>query len=83
MRSGLERLGEWDVQTHIELGPVPKLTKLPTDPGIYSLYNSAGQVLYLGQAINLRAEVRQTLNRDVNFPVRRGPRLSEKAHPKY
>jgi hypothetical protein len=40
-------------------------------------------VLYVGQALNLRAEIGQTLGRETNFPVRLGPRLTKKAHRTY
>ena len=74
----------WPVETILEVQPIPKpLTVLPTRPGIYALYSSSGEVLYIGQAKNLQAEVAQTLNRKVNFAVRRGPRISEKAHPQF
>jgi excinuclease UvrABC nuclease subunit len=56
---------------------------MPKHGGIYALYDSAGGLLYVGQATNLRVEVRQTLNRAVNFPVRMGPNLSKKRHPKF
>lgn len=74
----------WPLRQIIEVEPIPDpLTKLPTEPGIYALYSSAGDVLYLGQAKNLRAEVSQTLHRKVNFVVRRGPQITKKAYPKY
>jgi hypothetical protein len=79
--------GSWAVKTVQrvqEVEPIPTpLGKLPTDPGIYALYSSSGDVLYVGQATNLRAEVYQTLNRRVNFVVRRGPTITKKAYPKY
>lgn len=84
LRAGLYRLGEWQVTVVQEVRPIPTpLSSLPSSPGIYALYDSSGSVLYAGQATNLRAEIRQTLNRSTNFPVRLGPQLSKKAHPKY
>ncbi|MBE3087968.1 MAG: hypothetical protein IMZ71_02470 [Chloroflexi bacterium] len=84
-RSAIANLRDsWPVEKVLEVEPIPKpLTKLTTQPGVYALYGSAGDVLYVGQATNLRAEVFQTLNRKVNFTLRRGPRISTKAHPKY
>ncbi len=80
----MRHVGEWQVTVVQEVKPVPKpLTVLPTTPGIYAIYDSSASLIYLGQALNLRAEVNQTLNRKTNFPVRRGPKLSEKARPKY
>lgn len=84
LRSGLYRLGEWHVNVVQELEPIPKrLSSLPTTPGIYSLYDSSGSILYVGQATNLRTEIRQSLARQAHFPVRLGPQLSKKARPKY
>jgi len=84
-RSAITHLRDsWPVETVLEVQPIPKpLTGLTTRPGVYALYGSAGDVLYVGQATNLRTEVAQTLNRQVNFTLRRGPNISKKAHPKY
>lgn len=74
----------WPVETILEAVPIPEpLTKLPTSPGVYALYGSSGDVLYVGQATNLRAELTQTLNRKVNFTLRRGSDISKKATPKF
>ena len=74
----------WPVETVLEAQLIPTpLTKLTTKPGVYAFYGSSGDVLYVGQAKNLRAEVTQTLNRKVNFTLRRGPRISKKAHPRF
>lgn len=84
IRSAVAHLSEWKVTPRIEVQPTPEnLVDLPEDGGIYALYDSAGGLLYVGQATDLRAEVRQTLNRKVNFPVRTGPNLSKKSHPKF
>ncbi len=84
LKSAIHHIGEWQVTVIQEVAPVPKpLTHLPAKPGIYALYDSSGSLIYLGQATSLRSEVAQTLNRAVNFPVRRGPKLSRKATPKY
>jgi transcriptional regulator with XRE-family HTH domain len=85
LKSALTHLRDhWPVKAILEAEPIPKpLTKLPKAPGIYALYSSSGDVLYVGQAKNLRTEVNQTLNRKVNFAVRRGPQITKKARPKY
>jgi hypothetical protein len=76
--SSLEHLFEWDVDPFLEIRPIPEpLSKLPTDPGLYILYDSAGNVLYIGKATNLRAEVRQTLRRQIPEPVRFGPKMKK------
>jgi excinuclease UvrABC nuclease subunit len=66
-----------------EVEPISHAKSLPTIPGIYPLYDSSGSVICVGQATNLKQEVVQALNRKMNFPVRQGPTLSKKAHPKY
>jgi hypothetical protein len=50
-----------DLETH----GLPTLSKLPKEPGIYGLFDSAMRVLYYGKATSLYAEVRQTLGRKV------------------
>lgn len=74
--SALENFFEWDVYPLLELEPLPRnLNTLPTESGIYVFYDSAGNVLYIGQATNLRNEVRQTLGRQVPEAIRFGPSL--------
>lgn len=34
------------------------IEQLPSKPGVYKFYNRAGQILYIGKAINLRSRVR-------------------------
>lgn len=80
--SALRNAFEWEVAPIIEVAPID-LRSLTNQPGVYCLYDSSGSIIYVGQATNLKQEVRQALHRKVNFPVRRGPNLSKKAHPKY
>ena len=35
-----------------------KLSNLPTNPGVYLMKNEAGEIIYVGKAINLRNRVR-------------------------
>jgi hypothetical protein len=83
LRSALRHAFEWDVMPVAEVAAVDHAKSLPTTPGIYCLYDSSGSVIYVGQATNLKQEVGQALQRKMNFPVRHGPTLSKKAHPKY
>ncbi len=84
LRSAVYHLGEWEVTPILEVAARPStLSALPQTPGIYALYDSSASILYVGQATRLRAEITQTLNRATNFPVRSGPKLAKKAHPKY
>lgn len=83
LRSAVTHLGEWSVRSLSELQRIPSSIKsLPTDPGLYILFDSGGQVLYLGKATNLRAEVRQTLNRSVPVSIRFAPHLQNNSYPK-
>jgi len=35
-----------------------KLERLPKEPGVYLMHNAAGEVIYVGKSVNLRARVR-------------------------
>jgi hypothetical protein len=84
LRSALRHAFEWEVISLVEIKPVKEhANSLPHEPGIYCLYDSSGGVIYVGQAKDLKQEVAQTLQRDMNFPVRLGPKLSLKAYRKY
>lgn len=83
LKSAVYHLGEWNVKPLYELDPKPLLAEIPQTPGIYALYDSSASIVYVGQATRLRAEMNQTLNRRTNFPVRAGPTLTRKHHPKY
>src|SRR3954468_20702743 len=43
----------------VPIMPTPDLDQLPTNPGVYVFKDSAGTVLYVGKAANLRARVKQ------------------------
>jgi hypothetical protein len=74
----------WDVVPILEIEPLPTpRTRISTAPGVYALFSESGETLYVGQAANLQTEIGQTLNRPVNFPLRRGPNLSRKAKPRF
>jgi len=77
----LDLLYTWQVTARAELTVLPKkLADLPSVPGVYVLYDSAGNVLYIGKAKNFKTEARQTLGRKVPEPVRAGPSMKKK-HP--
>ncbi len=78
------RLGEWNVTPLLEVASVPHpITRLTTEPGIYALYDSGGNLIYIGQAANLRREITQTLARRVNSPIRRAPHFSRRSRPTF
>jgi len=82
LRTSVTHLGEWTVRALKELEAIPaNINSLPTDAGIYILFDSGGQVLYLGKASNLRAEVRQTLGRKVPVSIRFSPHLKKNSYP--
>ena len=59
-----------------EVEPVPeRRNDLPTSGGVYILYDSAGNVLYIGKASSFRAEVWLTLGRSIPVGMRFGPNM--------
>jgi hypothetical protein len=50
---------------NLKTSGLPTMAQLPTEPGIYALYDSAMRVIYFGKATSLYMEVRQTLKRHV------------------
>ncbi|MBI4708637.1 MAG: GIY-YIG nuclease family protein [Candidatus Portnoybacteria bacterium] len=47
--------------------PIGKLKKLPQKPGVYTLKDKAGRLIYIGKAINLRNRVRSHFSRTSIF----------------
>lgn len=79
LKSCLIHLNEWAVAPKQEIQTIPKnLNSLPVEAGIYVLYDSGAQVLYIGKATSLRSEVRQTLGRAIPVGLRIGPTLKKK-----
>ena len=73
----LQYLFEWQVTPQREVEEIPEnLNDLPASGGVYILYDSAGNVLYVGKATNFRDEVGNTLGIPVPVGMRFGPRLS-------
>ena len=63
----------------MEIERIPEnLNELPETSGLYILYDSAGNVLYIGKATNFRAEVKQSLGRRLPVALRFGPELKKK-----
>jgi hypothetical protein len=79
LKSCVTHLSEWSVHPVMEIQSIPpNLNSLPDAPGIYVIYDSGAQVLYIGKATSFRAEVRQTLGRSIPVGVRLGPSLKKK-----
>lgn len=81
--SALRHAFEWDVEPLFELEEIDSAKKLPGLPSIYTLYDTSGSAIYVGQATNLKQEVGQARQREMNFAVRLGPNLAKKEHRKY
>ena len=47
-----------------------KLALLPTDPGVYLMLNEAGEVIYVGKAVNLRNRVRSYFQKSSTQPIK-------------
>src|ERR1700722_6619892 len=75
LQSALRHFGEGHIIAALEVQHIPDNAKLPTKPGVYMLYSSVGDILYIGQAINLRVEIGQTLRRRIPIAIRFGPKL--------
>ena len=68
----------WQIKPLGEVVAIAKKPRaLPTCKGVYVLYDSAGNVLYIGQAKNFRTEVDQTLRRKIPVGMRFGPSLDK------
>ena len=82
LKSCIVHLNEWAVDPKQEIQPIPaNLNLLPATPGVYVIYDSGAQVLYIGKATSFRAEVKQTLSRNIPVGLRLGPSL-KKMQPK-
>ena len=45
-----------------------KLKLLPDKPGVYKMFNSCGELIYVGKAVNLKNRVRQYFRSSANQP---------------
>ena len=45
-----------------------KLKLLPDSPGVYKMYDGAGEIIYVGKAVNLKNRVRQYFQRTQKPP---------------
>ena len=73
----------WEIEIICEIEKIPeKLGKLPITGGVYVLYDSAANVIYIGKAKNFQAEIRQTLNKSTSVGMRLGSKLDNQ-RPRY
>ena len=77
LRKSLRQLHEWRITPIREVDEIPKNRDLPESGGVYVLYDSAGNVLYVGQAKEFRAEVPKALEKTVQAAKRFGPKLQQ------
>ena len=76
LSSTISNLFGQEIQSLKEIEPIPKnRNKLPESGGVYILYDSAATVLYIGKAANFRAEIRQTLDRNIPGGMRFGQNM--------
>ena len=65
-----------EIQVKWEFESIPdNASDLPTFGGLYVIYDSGGNVLYIGKAKNLRREVWQTLDREIPTGIRLSPNM--------
>ena len=68
----------WEIHPLLEVELVPTRQRhFPNSGGVYVLYDSAGNVLYIGKAKSFRAEVWQTLGRSIPVGMRFGPNMKK------
>lgn len=71
-----ERLKQLDNKSMMK--PIPpsafdiqaELRRLPTDPGVYRMYDASGNLLYVGKAQSLRARVRSYFQQDAQHSAK-------------
>ena len=65
-----------EIQVEREVEPIPdNASDLPSFGGLFVLYDSAGNVLYIGKAKSFRVEVWRTLYREIPIGIRLGPSM--------
>lgn len=75
--SAISNLFKSGIQPLEEVVSIPEQGKLPESGGVYILYDSAANVLYIGKAKSFRNEVRQTLDRSIPVGMRFGPDMKK------
>ena len=65
----------WPIEPEREILSIDDDSPMPTSGGVYVLYDSGGNVLYIGKATNLRSEVKVALRKPVPVGLRVGTEL--------
>jgi len=81
LRSAMKHLSEWGVAEDQTMLPVEKKGNIGAHPGIYLIYDSAGNCVYIGQASNLKTEVNLRLrSKKLRHGIWRSNPLRRKRH---
>lgn len=76
VKSAVSHLSEGDVRKDVIMLPTEKKKQISAQPGIYFIYDSAGNCVYLGQGQNLRTEVSQRLRtKKLRHGIWRDPKM--------
>jgi hypothetical protein len=76
IKSGIRHLAEWSLMEDKVMLPIANRANVCTHPGIYFIYDSAGNCVYIGQARNLRTEVNLRLDsKNLRHGIWRDPLL--------
>lgn len=82
MQSALRHLSEWSVIEDVTMLPIAQRNTVCPHPGIYFIYDSAGNCVYIGQASNLRTEVGARLTtKKLRHGIWRDPQLKLTRYP--
>lgn len=78
LNSTISNLFGEEIRPLREVEPVPeRQNDLPRAGGVYILYDSAGNVLYVGKATSFRNRVWRTLDKKIPIGMRFGPNMSK------
>ena len=81
IKSGVRHLAEWSVMEDKVMLPIANKANICTHPGIYFIYDSSGNCVYLGQARNLKTEVNLRLDSKIlRHGIWRNPELKRTRH---
>ena len=83
LRSCLENIIlSWRIEPEREIQPIEGAKPMPDSGGVYILYDSGGNVLYIGKAKDLSTEVKLSLRKPIppgeRVGLRFGPNLTRK-----
>lgn len=62
LRSAIRHISEWRIVEDVTMLPIAQRASVCSHPGVYFIYDSAGNCVYIGQASNLKTEVSARLS---------------------